>query len=98
MAYMRSSMHFADLFDATFCSAEVGVLKSDPGFFRAVERDPALSGGEILFWDDSAANVACARDCGWHAELYTDFGAFQRVMAAYAPKMSEPVVRQEASG
>jgi putative hydrolase of the HAD superfamily len=87
LAYMRSSMRFAGLFDATFCSAEIGVLKSDRGFYRAVEHALDLSGGAILFWDDTAANVACARDCGWRAEQYTDFGAFQSVMADYDLKV-----------
>jgi putative hydrolase of the HAD superfamily len=85
IAYMRSQMRFDDLFDATFCSAEIGMLKSAPRFYGEVERALSLSGPDLLFWDDSAANVACARACGWQAEQYTDYAQFQRVMPGYIP-------------
>ena len=78
--------------------ARLMVLGHNPGCEDLVLN---LTGDEILFWDDSAANVACARDCGWHAEQYTDFGEFQRIMPAYdlkALKVGESAMGQEASG
>jgi FMN phosphatase YigB (HAD superfamily) len=31
---------------------------------------------QIIFWDDSLANVDAARAHGWQAELYTDYATF----------------------
>ena len=81
--YMRSTMGFAGLFDHLFFSCELGCQKPDSAFFQVVAQTLGLSGGQILFWDDSLANVQGARECGWNAEAYTDFESFQTKLDQY---------------
>lgn len=38
---------------------------------------------EVLFWDDSVKFVQGAKDFGIHAELYTNFPAFQQKLSQY---------------
>jgi putative hydrolase of the HAD superfamily len=83
LAYMRTRMGFATYFDAVFGSAEVGSVKLEPAFYCHVEQALGLTGAELLFWDDSAANVAQARASGWHAELYQDLTGFHRRLDGY---------------
>lgn len=80
-AYLRKEMGFATLVNHTFTSAEVGVAKPAQQFFDHVTQAILLLPSEILFWDDTLANVQAAAAYGWHAEQYLDFARFQRRMA-----------------
>lgn len=84
MDYILHTPGLASLFDGAFCSAHLGYLKTNPRFFRAilrelVEKRPA----QVLFWDDSAANVATASSVGIQAEVYRDFADFSLRMRKY---------------
>lgn len=50
-----------------FASHEMRLYKPDAAIFREVERRVGFAGGEILYFDDLAENVAIAKACGWHA-------------------------------
>jgi FMN phosphatase YigB (HAD superfamily) len=52
-----------------FVSYNIGHMKPAPEIYRHVERVTGLRPQEIIFFDDSVANVEGARACGWHAEL-----------------------------
>jgi putative hydrolase of the HAD superfamily len=53
---------------AVFISAEIGFLKPDVRFFRAVERRLNLLPSEIaLVGDDEIADFCGARQAGWRA-------------------------------
>lgn len=52
-----------------FVSYNIGHMKPAPEIYRHVERAMGLKPHEIIFFDDSAANVEGARACGWHAEM-----------------------------
>ena len=43
----------------------------------------ALEKDAILLWDDLEINVKAARENGWKAEIYTEFGEFERNMSKY---------------
>jgi putative hydrolase of the HAD superfamily len=51
-----------------FASHLLGVAKPDAAIYRAVESGTGRRGREILFFDDSAANVEAARRIGWNTE------------------------------
>jgi putative hydrolase of the HAD superfamily len=55
--------------DRHFASHEMGTTKPDPNIYRAVEEATGHRGAEVLFFDDLPANVAAARELGWHAVL-----------------------------
>lgn len=77
-------MGFADAFDDMFSSAYIGYMKHNRAFFEAVLRElDGVKAEEILFWDDSAGNVATAQEAGLHAELYSKFEDFQGKICKY---------------
>ncbi|WP_309621617.1 HAD family phosphatase [Novosphingobium sp.] len=48
------------------------LAKPDPAIYALAERRFGLPGQAMLFVDDSLANVASARACGWHAHHFSD--------------------------
>ena len=82
--YMRTAMRFAGRFDRLFFSCELGCQKPDHAYYQHITRALGLPAGEILFWDDNAANVAAARECGWQAEVYDTYERFAAIVNVYA--------------
>ena len=83
--YMKTEMGFQDFFDHLFFSCEVGWQKPDPAYFQYLEKMLNLDKKSILFWDDSPKNIAAARECGWQAEIYTEFDEFEAAIEKYVP-------------
>jgi putative hydrolase of the HAD superfamily len=54
-----------------------GVMKPHARIYREAERRFALKPAETVFIDDLAANIATARDCGWHGIVHADFAGTQ---------------------
>jgi putative hydrolase of the HAD superfamily len=67
---MQETFGYADLFDATFYSYELGVAKPDPGYFTAVLDRLDEPADRVLFVDDNRANVEAARTVGLLAEQW----------------------------
>jgi putative hydrolase of the HAD superfamily len=59
------------VFRSVFVSSELGLRKPDPAAFAAVAGKAGFTPPEILFFDDSAENVAGARSAGMQAVLVT---------------------------
>ena len=68
--HMHENLGYAELFDDTFYSYELGVAKPDPAYFSAVLDRLGLPAGDVLFIDDNDANVAIARGVGLQAEQW----------------------------
>lgn len=72
------------VFEKLFASGDLGYAKPDPRFFIFVMRDLiSYRPDEILFWDDTAANVEAARSAGMAAELYVDYADFRKKIQNY---------------
>lgn len=56
-----------DAFDLIVCSAEERVMKPDPRIYRLTLERLGREPAEAVFIDDSAPNVAAAREIGMHA-------------------------------
>lgn len=69
-AFVRRVVVNEGLFDPLFLSCEIGAVKPTAEAFEAVRRGLAVEAGEILFVDDSPANVAAAKAAGWDALLF----------------------------
>ena len=67
---MRAGLGYDDLFDESFYSCELGVAKPDPDFFGAALDRLDAPAPAVLFVDDSAVNVAAAREVGLAAECW----------------------------
>jgi len=82
--YMLKSMGFENSFDRLYSSAHLGHKKPSLEYFEKVYEDLAgIEKDEIIFWDDTPANIESAREFGIEAELYTSFADFKERMADY---------------
>jgi putative hydrolase of the HAD superfamily len=75
--------------DQAYYSAELGVRKPDPAFYRQVERLSGLSAPSIVLVDDDVPNVEAARQAGWRAIHWTG----TRMLADELARLSEPPAR-----
>jgi putative hydrolase of the HAD superfamily len=87
--YMTTVMGFSEVLDRLFFSHSLGCQKPDHAYYRLIEEALEVEGSSILFWDDSAVNVASAREFGWHAEVYTDFQDLEEKLAAHLGRGEE---------
>ncbi|CAN5645240.1 HAD-IA family hydrolase [soil metagenome] len=61
-----------DAFDRVLCSWRLGATKPDPTAFARAAEALDVEPGQILFVDDSVANVEEARAQGWQAHHFRD--------------------------
>lgn len=90
--YMRRELGYDRLFDPMVISAEIGVAKPDPAYFRRAVDLLGLPAGQVLFVDDVAENVASARSVGLVAEHFAkDAGRpeLDRILALH--DLAEPL-------
>jgi putative hydrolase of the HAD superfamily len=76
---------FADTlkyFDHLVLSHEVGVRKPHAGFYEHCQRKAEATPEQCVFIDDLPANIAAARQCGWHGILYRNFDDLQKELVA----------------
>jgi putative hydrolase of the HAD superfamily len=69
-AIMNDERHYADWFDQSFYSCDLGLAKPDPAYFRAILAAVGKPASSTLFIDDNEPNIDGAREAGLHAELY----------------------------
>lgn len=70
-SYMWRRLGLSKRFDDILYSAALGAAKPDPRFFeRAILELPVAAPQEILFLDDSLANVEAAARLGWRAHHF----------------------------
>jgi putative hydrolase of the HAD superfamily len=61
---------YAPLMDHCYFSSAIGLAKPDEAFFAYIAEDLGLPTADLLFLDDSQANVAGARAAGLNAEWW----------------------------
>lgn len=73
-AVMKDKLGYESLFDTLFISCELGAMKPDEDFFRAVVDILGIPVNEVAFIDDHASNIDAARGVGIYAEqfVFTD--------------------------
>jgi putative hydrolase of the HAD superfamily len=69
-AHMREALGYDALFDVCCYSYELGARKPELAFFAEAALRIGADPAAILFIDDSAPNVAAARDAGFAAEQW----------------------------
>jgi putative hydrolase of the HAD superfamily len=72
--YLREAM-FPRVFDGMFISCELGFMKPEDEYFKAIIKQlladlPGISAAQIAFFDDNPKNVAAAVRAGLSAHLY----------------------------
>ena len=71
--------HFRD----AIVSAEERVIKPEPRIYEIVLERTGLRPADLLFVDDSAANIAAAAAMGFHTHHFTDPSALRPALRAY---------------
>jgi 2-haloacid dehalogenase/putative hydrolase of the HAD superfamily len=64
-------------FRAAVVSAEEGVIKPQPRIYEIALERTGLAPADLLFVDDSAANIAAAEAMGFHTHHFTDPAALR---------------------
>jgi FMN phosphatase YigB (HAD superfamily) len=67
-AYQSQEWPLLTLFDRTFLSFELGLVKPDPEMFEAVARQIPADRDRVLFLDDVALNAEAGRSFGFRSE------------------------------
>ena len=71
------------LFQDVVVSAQERLIKPDPAIYHLAAARAGQAPGQILFVDDNAANIAAARDLGFHVLHFTDPDALAGVLAGH---------------
>ena len=69
--YLMEELGLKDIFDSAFFSADLGVTKSDPEFFKKIAEKLGVNITELNYWDDDQKNVDVASALGVTTHLYT---------------------------
>ena len=69
-AYMKAELGYDEIFDSCFYSCDVGWAKPSAEFFTHIVETLGVPAEEVLFVDDSQANVDGARVAGLRAECW----------------------------
>ena len=69
-AYMKAELGYDDVFDSCFYSSDVGWAKPSAEFFTHIVETLGVPADQVLFVDDSQANVDGARGAGLRAERW----------------------------
>jgi putative hydrolase of the HAD superfamily len=82
--YMKEQMGFGQLFDKVYSSAEIGYRKPTPEFFEfvldEVKSQHGIKPEEVMFFDDSAENIAAAKGLGINAYQYENYDQFAKLL------------------
>ena len=68
--YMEEGLSYSQVFDRSFYSYRLGLLKPDVRYFNAIAAELSCASEEVLFIDDTEANVAAARLAGFQAAQF----------------------------
>jgi putative hydrolase of the HAD superfamily len=82
-AFLKNLPWLQAIFDETFFSCDLGVMKPDARYFAIIERHAKLPPEQLLFVDDRLENVEGARQCGWAAEVCNGAVDLRRIMDRY---------------
>lgn len=69
---VRHRFPFLDWFDDVVISGEVGVVKPEPEIYHLIRDRFQIEPSTTLFIDDSAANIAAAREAGFVVHHFQD--------------------------
>lgn len=78
----RPTSAIFDLFDDIIVSGVEKVAKPDPAIYAIAEARIGLSGQDLFFTDDNAANIAAAKARGWQAHVFTDAARLEAQLVA----------------
>ncbi len=85
--YMSAALKLDERFDQVFYSCQVGFAKPDEQYFESVVTSLNIPPHQILFIDDSMANIEAARGLGINAEHFEPYSggeSLQKILDRYS--------------
>lgn len=79
----HGAYHLNEIFEQVYFSHELNERKPDAGIYTKVIESLGVEAGEILFLDDSEANIAAAKAVGIQGLYIPRNGGFQDLLNAY---------------
>ena len=79
---LKERYNYWDVFRGIVISADVKMIKPERAIFELIRDLYGLTPSSTVFVDDLPANIAAARDVGFHAILFTGATACRRELAA----------------
>ena len=73
LVYFRKHFDWIDIFDYTFFSCELKMLKPEPQIYRHALEEMGIAANQILFIDDIEENVNAAKELDINSVLYETF-------------------------
>ncbi|QJC22580.1 HAD-IA family hydrolase [Arcanobacterium buesumense] len=83
LAWLKENKPWLALFDPALFSCDLGLAKPDPAIYQAAIDALGGHGDDILFFDDTYANVVSAREAGLRAVHFTGLAQAQRDAEAF---------------
>ena len=78
-AHLQSMI--GDYFKKIFSSCEIGAVKPEEAFYAHIERELELPSSNLLFIDDTEANISAAQNRGWNTYHFKgDLNELRRVL------------------
>ena len=75
--FLLDKLKLSNIFTIMFFSAEIGLLKSTPKFFKIVKRLINVEKNSLLIlFDDDINNINSAKKAGWNGYLYENLSLF----------------------
>ena len=68
----------ADEFDSVVVSADIGMIKPQPGIYKRALQDLGVEAEEAVFIDDAGVNVDGAKAVGMQAILYENLAQLRQ--------------------
>ena len=76
--YIRDELQLFGLFDETFCSCDLNLMKPDSTIYKYVLKEINIEAAHCLFMDDSLANIQSAKEVGMNGIHFKNFSQFQK--------------------
>ena len=80
LRYLLDTVGLKEYFDDYFSSCDIGYDKTDPKFYEYILNELNLNSSEVLFFDDSLANIQTALSFGIESYLYEDVETLNRIV------------------
>lgn len=75
--YVKDELQLFELFDETFCSCDINLMKPYIGIYRHVLKELNIDPSQCLFMDDSLPNIRSAKEVGMNGIHFKNFLQFQ---------------------
>jgi HAD superfamily hydrolase (TIGR01509 family) len=68
--FSKKAKQYLELIDVTVISAHERLYKPEREIYNVAQRRMGIDAGNLIFLDDTLANVEAARSYGWQSEVY----------------------------